>query len=80
MNQGEGDDMDKLAERVVDRLIARLSDEKTADQVVAKWSAAIDKSIGRGVRRALWYLFLLLCLLSAVKFGLLEKVVTLVMK
>lgn len=68
------DEMDKLAERVVDRLIDRLADEKTADEIVGKWSSAIDKSIGRGVRRALWYLFLLLCLLASVKFGLFEKI------
>lgn len=69
-------DMDGcLADRVAEKLIARLSDEKTVDAIVGKWSASIDKAIGRGVRRALGLLFLALCGIAVIKFNLLEKLI-----
>lgn len=80
MNQPEedekGESMDhRIAEMVVERLIGRLSDEKTIDTIVSKWRSSVDKAIGQGVRKALWLLFMMLCAVAVVKFHLLEKLV-----
>jgi hypothetical protein len=77
----EGDDMSDAERRIVEhtaaavvnQMMAKLADKETAARVMDVWGGEIDRTIGRGLRRALWYLFLLLAGIAALKFGLVEK-------
>lgn len=64
---------DAIAQTVVSRILSAVQDKETAGKVMEVWGGEIDRTIGRGLRRALWYLALVLGGIASVKLGLLEK-------
>lgn len=64
---------DMLAERVVDRLIDAVADPVTVERVTEAWSGAIDKMLGRGLRRLASTVLVAALLWGAIKFELLGK-------
>ena len=62
-----------IAGCIVDKLMARLSDEKTVDVLVAVWTAQFDRSIGRTFRRGLWFLLTAAVVFFAIKFEMLSS-------
>ena len=64
-----------VASTVVSRLIDAVQDKETASRVMEIWGGEIDRTIGRGLRRAMWYLLLGLAAIAATKFGLWDKVI-----
>lgn len=64
-----------VAQTVVARLLDAVQDDATVDRIVDKWSGSVDRTIGRGLRRFAWYVFLGLLGLASVKLGLVEKLV-----
>lgn len=63
-----------IAQTVIARLIDAAQDRETASRILGVWGEEVDRTIGKGLRRALWYLFLALAGIAAMKFGLVEKV------
>lgn len=61
------------AQTVVARLLDAATDKETAAKVMEVWSGEIDRTIGRGLRRAMWYVMVALVGIGAAKFGLLDK-------
>lgn len=61
------------AHKVVDALLTAATDEENVDRIMAVWGGAIDKQIGRGLRRLLLYVGIALLLIAGAKFSLLEK-------
>lgn len=66
-----------IAQTVIARLIETAQDRETASKIMGVWGEEVDRTIGKGLRRALWYLFLAFAGLAAMKFGLVEKVLSL---
>ena len=62
-----------VAQTVVARMLDALQDEATAARVMDVWGGAIDRTIGRGLRRAMWYVLIALVGLAAAKFGWWDK-------
>lgn len=62
-----------VAQHVVARVLDLVQDPEVAENVIGVWGGQIDRTIGRGLRRALFYLFLALMGIAAMKFGLVEK-------
>lgn len=67
------EDAQAIAEHISDKLIERLSDERTAQHVIGVWSGHLDQQIGKGVRRLLFYVGIALLGIAAVKFELFAK-------
>lgn len=61
------------AHKVVDALLTAATDEENVDRIMSVWGDAIDKQIGRGLRRLLLYVGIALLLIAGAKFSLLEK-------
>lgn len=61
------------AHKVVDAMLNAATDEENVERIMAVWGGAIDKQIGRGLRRLLLYVGIALVLIAGAKFGLLEK-------
>ncbi len=61
------------AHKVVDALLTAATDEENVERIMSVWGGAIDKQIGRGLRRLLLYVGIALVLIAGAKFGLLEK-------
>lgn len=61
------------AHKVVDALLTAATDEENVDRIMSVWGGAIDKQIGRGLRRLLLYVGIALLLIAGAKFSLLEK-------
>ncbi len=66
-----------VASEVVARVLAAAQDKETAQRVMDVWGGEVDRTIGRGLRRAAWYFFVALILLGSVKLGLVDKFFTL---
>ncbi len=64
------------AEQVADALIAKLSDEKTAEKIMNVWGGRIDMQLGRGLRRMALYIFVLVMGYGALKLGLIERLLS----
>ena len=62
-----------VASEVVARVLAAAQDKETAQRIMEVWGGEVDRTIGRGLRRAMWYFFVALALLGSVKLGLAEK-------
>lgn len=77
MTEAERRVAEHVAQTVVARLLDAVQDEETVDRIVDKWSGAVDKTIGRGLRRFAWYVFLGLLGLASVKLGMIEKLTAL---
>ena len=61
------------AHKVVDAMLNAVTDEENVERIMAVWGGAIDKQIGRGLRRLLLYVGIALLLIAGAKFSLLEK-------
>lgn len=66
-------DIDRLAERVTERLVDAVTDPKTVQRVTDAWSGSVDRMIGRGIRRLAGTVVLGVILIAAVKFEVLGK-------
>lgn len=66
-------DADMIAERTAARIVDAVADPQTVERVTAAWSGAIDRMIGRGIRRLAWTVLTAVLLYGAVKFELLGK-------
>lgn len=62
-----------VAQTVVARILSAVEDKATAARVMDVWGGEVDRTIGRGLRRAAWYFFVALILLGSVKLGLVDK-------
>lgn len=60
-------------EAIVDVFVKRISEQRTVEQITMAWSGAIDRAIGRGVRRVAYALLFSVLMVGAVKFDLLSK-------
>ena len=60
-------DADKIACHMVNKLVSRLSDEKTVNQILGVWSGQLDKHIGQTVRRGAYILFAALVILIGLR-------------
>lgn len=61
------------AHKVVDAMLNTATDEENVERIMNVWGGAIDKQIGRGMRRLLLYVGIALLLIAGAKFSLLEK-------
>jgi hypothetical protein len=61
------------AHKVVDAMLNAATDEENVERIMAVWGGAIDRQIGRGLRRLLLYVGIALLLIAGAKFSLLEK-------
>lgn len=61
------------AHKVVDAMLNAATDPENVDKIMSVWGDAIDKQIGRGLRRLLLYVGIALLLIAGAKFSLLEK-------
>ncbi len=61
------------AHKVVDALLTAATDEENVERIMSVWGGAIDKTLGRGLRRMLLYVGIGLVAIAAAKFGLWEK-------
>lgn len=61
------------AHKVVDAMLNAATEPENADKIMSVWGDAIDKQIGRGLRRLLLYVGIALLLIAGAKFSLLEK-------
>lgn len=68
-------DAEAVADHMTNKLIDRLSDDKTVERIATAWGGYIDRSLGKGLRRLGLYVLLALLLLGAVKFDLLSKLI-----
>lgn len=73
MSEAERRIADHVAHTVVARILDVVQDKETAAKIMDVWGGEVDRTIGRGLRRALWYLLLALAGIASVKFGLTEK-------
>ena len=64
---------EKVAATVVARLLDAIQDKDTASRIMDVWGGEVDRTIGRGLRRAAWYFFVALVVLGSVKLGLADK-------
>ncbi len=62
-----------IAQRQAEVLIDRLTDPETVERITDAWSGALDKMIGRGVRRIAIYALGSLFLVGVLKFGVLTE-------
>jgi len=66
-------DHDDLANKIVDKLVERMSDEKTVQQITTVWNKQFDQTLGRGLRRVAYLLLMILGTTLAVKFDILSN-------
>lgn len=66
-----------IAQSVIAGLLDAAQNREVASKILGVWGEEVDRTIGKGLRRALWYLFLALAGIAAMKFGLVEKLLTL---
>lgn len=81
MERMQNDRDEALAERVAQKMMARLLDavqsDDVAERVISTWGGNMDRIIGRALRRLGFYVLIGLIALGAAKLGLLDKVATL---
>lgn len=61
-------DAEAIANHMVDKLVERLSDERTVNALMAVWTRQFDQHIGRTFRRGLWVLVTAIAIFLAVRF------------
>ena len=61
-------DAEKIADHMVDKLMARLSDEATVNAIMGVWTKQFDQHIGRTMRRGVWVLITAASIFVAVRF------------
>jgi hypothetical protein len=66
-------DAEAVADHMTDKLIARLSDAKTVEQISEAWGSHIDRALGKGLRRIGLYVVIGLLSIGAVKLDLVSK-------
>lgn len=59
----------KVAAFMVDRLIARVTDEDTIDQITKAWGAKLDRQIGKTIRRGFYVLLTAVVIAVAANFN-----------
>lgn len=60
-------DAEIIATHMVDKLVERITDERTVQIISDVWAKQLDQHIGRTVRRALWLVFGAVSVTVAVK-------------
>lgn len=67
----------RLAEHVAQTVVARVldvvQDKATAAKIMDVWGGEIDKTLGRGLRRLLFYVVILVGGVAAAKLGVMDK-------
>ena len=61
-------DAELIASHMVDKLIERLSDERTVNALMGVWTKQFDQHIGRTFRRGLWILVTATAIFLAIRF------------
>ena len=61
-------DAETIANHMVDKLVERLSDERTVNALMAVWTKQFDQHIGQTFRRGLWILITAVAIFMAVRF------------
>lgn len=61
---------ERVANLIVERLVMKMSDPETVEAISSVWGAALDKSLGRGLRKVVWTIALVLIGLGIVKLNL----------
>lgn len=74
MSEAQRKEADYIARSVVDAIIRAAQDKETASSVISIWGGEIDKSIGRGIRRAIWYAMVVIAGGVSIKIGLFERI------
>ncbi|MGH7744179.1 MAG: hypothetical protein ACREQ5_05080 [Candidatus Dormibacteria bacterium] len=69
------EDADLIAAYIVDKLVERLSDEKTVQRLSYVWSASLDKMLGRGLRKVAWLVFLCFLAVGFFKYDVLGHLI-----
>lgn len=64
----------EMSKQVVARILVAANDEATVERMMETWGNAIDRQIGRGIRRFVWYVAIALIGLASAKLGLLSKI------
>lgn len=65
-------DAEAIADHMVNKLVARLSDDATVAHLTSVWAGHLDRSIGKTVRRGAWVV------LGAIGFVMMVKLEALV--
>lgn len=66
-------DAEAIANHMTDKLVERLSDRATVEQITDAWGGYVDRSLGRGLRRIGGWVVLSLIAIGAVKLDLLSR-------
>lgn len=61
------EDAERIANHLVNKLVERLSDEKTVEAIAAVWGKQLDQHIGRTVRRGAYTLLVGLMVFVGIK-------------
>lgn len=61
------EDVTRLADRFVDRLLERVKDQKTVEEVTDVWGAHFDKHLGRTVRRGMYLVLIAVFMFVGIK-------------
>jgi len=68
-------DAEAIAEHMTAKLIERLSDKETVEQITDAWSGYVDRHIGRGLRRLGLYVVVAAIGVAALKLDVLKFLV-----
>lgn len=66
-------DAEAIASHMTDKLVERLSDRATVEQITNAWGGYVDRSLGRGLRRIGGWVVLTLLAIGALKLDLLAR-------
>lgn len=61
-------DAELIASHMVDKLVERLSDERTVSALMGVWTKQFDQRIGRTFRRGLWVLLTAVAIYLTIRF------------
>jgi len=61
-------DAELIVSHMVDKLVERLSDERTVSALMGVWTKQFDQHIGRTFRRGLWVLLTAVAIYVAIRF------------
>ena len=61
-------DAEKIACHMVDKLVARLSDENTVNALMSVWTGQFDQHVGRSIRRGFWTIIAAVGVFVALRF------------
>ena len=68
---------EQAAQITVARLLDALRDDSFADDMVKTWGGAFDRTLGRGLRRFVFYILLAVVAMAGAKMGLWDKFLSL---